>query len=242
MLIRVAIAVRNKIVAQKLTNRIVSFSIRQSGSEEDIEFDFSFYDNLPKLLKSARNIDMSIISFEILEENQDILASIYRSNCVMFPVPFGLPDEKVCEFLALRPAGHLRNADDQEQIDRLCTWCAEGMLGNTDVLQIKTRQGCYAITASSILYCQSDQKYIMVVTDTGEIFRKLEKLDQLAPALPDYFVRVHQSFLVNAHRISGLDKSSWEIILDSGHRIPVSRAYQKTIAEQIQKFLFNHQI
>lgn len=242
MLIRVAVAVRSKNVAQKLTNRIVSFSIRRSGSEEDIEFDFSFCDSLPKLLKAARNIDMSIISFGILEENQDILSLIYRSNSVMFSVPLGLPDEKVCKFLAMRPAGHLRNPDDQEQIDRLCTWCAEGMLGNTDVLQIKTRQGCYAITASSILYCQSDQKYIMVVTDTGEIFRKMEKLDQLVLDLPDYFVRVHQSFLVNTHRISGLDKTSWEIILDSGNRIPVSRAYQKTIAEQIQKFLSNHQI
>ena len=73
MLIRIAVAVRNKTVAQKLTNRIVSFSIRRSGGEEDIEFDFSFYDSLPKLLKASRNIDMSIISFEILEENQDIL-------------------------------------------------------------------------------------------------------------------------------------------------------------------------
>ena len=240
MLIRVAIAVHNEIVAQKLTNRIVSFSIRHSGSEEDIEFDFSFYDHLTKLLKNSRNIDMSIISFDILEENQDNLALLYRSNPVMFSVPFGLPDDKVCRFLALRPAGHLRNPDDQEQIDRLCTWCAEGMFGSTDILQIKTRQGCYAITASSILFCQSDQKYVMIVTEAGEIFRKLEKLDQLALVLPDYFVRVHQSFLVNSHRISGLDKTSWEILLDSGNRIPVSRAYQKTIAEQIQKFLSNY--
>lgn len=240
MLIRVAIAVHNKIVAQKLTNRIVSFSMRRSSSEEDIEFDFSYYDNLSKLLKRSRNVDMSIISFEILEGNQDILASFHRSNPVMFSVPFGLPDEKVCEFLALRPAGHLRNPDDQNQIDRLCTWCAEGMMGSTDILQIKTRQGCYAITASSILFCQSDQKYVMIVTETGEIFRKLEKLEQLVLTLPDYFVRVHQSFLVNSHRISGLDKTSWEILLDSGNRIPVSRAYQKTIAEQIQKFLYNY--
>lgn len=239
MLIRIAVAVCNNITARKLTNRIVSFSLRRSGGEEDIEFDFAYYDDLPKLLKQSQNIDMAMISFEILEKNRDILAMLYRSNPVMFSVPFGSPDEKVCEFLALRPAGHLRNPDDQDQIDRLCLWCAEGMMDSTDVLQLKTRQGCYAITASSILFCQSDQKYVMIVTQTGEIFRKLDKLDQLTLTLPDYFIRVHKSFLVNSRRISGLDKTTWEILLDSGNRIPVSRAYQKTIAEQIQKFLYS---
>lgn len=239
MLIRIAVAVRDNITARKLTNRIVSFSLRRSGGGEDIEFDFAYYDDLPKLLKQSQNIDMAMISFEILEKNRDILAMLYRSNPVMFSVPFGSPDEKVCAFLALRPAGHLRNPDDQDQIDRLCLWCAEGMMDSTDVLQLKTRQGCYAITASSILFCQSAQKYVMIVTQTGEIFRKLEKLDQLTLSLPDYFVRVHQSFLVNFRRISGLDKTNWEILLDSGNRIPVSRAYQKTIAEQIQKFPYS---
>lgn len=239
MLIRIAVAVCNNITARKLTNRIVSFSLRRSGGEEDIEFDFAYYDDLPKLLKQSQNIDMAMISYEMLEENRDILAMLYRSNPVMFSVPFGSPDEKVCEFLALRPAGHLRSPDDQDQIDRLCLWCAEGMMDSTDVLQLNTRQGCYAITASSILFCQSDQKYVMIVTQTGEIFRKLDKLDQLTLTLPDYFIRVHKSFLVNSRRISGLDKTTWEILLDSGNRIPVSRAYQKTIAEQIQKFLYS---
>lgn len=63
MLIRIAVAVCNKTLAQKLTNRIVSFSMRHSGSEEDIEFDFSFYDNLTKLLKNSRNKD-KILQYE----------------------------------------------------------------------------------------------------------------------------------------------------------------------------------
>lgn len=236
MLIRVAVAVHNKSLAQKLTNRLVSFSLRRS-KEADIDFDFAYFDNLSKMLISAANIDMSFISYEILDGDYDILALLYKRNPSAFSVPLGLPDGRICNFLALRPAGHLRTPDDQEQIDMLCHWCAEGMMGSTEVLQIKTRQGYRAVTASSILFCQSDQKYVMIIMESGEIFRKLEKLNHLSMELPEYFVRVHQSFLVNSHRISGLDKVSWEILLDSGNRIPVSRAYQKTVTEHIQKYL-----
>lgn len=240
MLIRVAVAVHNKPLAQKLTNRLVAFSLRRPNNEIDIDFDIAYFSNLSEMLISAANIDMSFISYEILDGNHDILTLLYKRNLTAFSVPLGLPDGRICDFLALRPAGHLRTPDDQEQIDRLCHWCAKGMMGSTEVLQIKTRQGDRAITASSILFCQSDQKYVMIIVDSGEIFRKLAKLDQLSMILPEYFVRIHQSFLVNSHRISGLDKISWEILLDSGNRIPVSRAYRKIVAEHIQKYLSNY--
>lgn len=241
MLIRVAVAVSNRKTAQVLTNRMVSFSVRSVSRGEDIEFDFSYCPHLAAVLECAEKIDMSILSYEVLQEEPALLAMLYKSNPAAFSIPLGLPEGRVCDFLALRPAGHLRTPDDQAQIDRLCLWCAEGMLESGDVLQLKTRQGCQAITASSILFCQSDQKYVMIVTASGEIFRKLEKLDHLAALLPGYFLRVHQSYLVNTRRISGLDKTLWELRLDGGNRVPVSRAYQRIVADQFQNFPFSRQ-
>lgn len=241
MLIRAAIAVTDKKIAQELTNRMISFSLRRTYREEEIEFDFSYYSDLPAVLSHSKSLDMVILSYSLLEKYRDLLPALYKENPTAFSIPMGSPDGKVCDFLALRPAGHLSAPEDQAQLDRLCLWCAEMMMDNPDVLQLSTRQGCYAITASSILFCQSDQKYVMLVTDSGEVFRKLDKLDHLTLLLPDYFIRTHQSFLVNARRISGLDRSSWEILLDSGQKVPVSRAYKKTISEQIQKFLYSSQ-
>ena len=120
----------------------------------------------------------------------------------------------------------------------LCAQCVEELEGSAEVLQIHTRQGSYAVSASDILFCQSDQKYVVVTTHTGELYRKIGKLGEFAQALPPYFLRVHQSFLVNTRRLSGLDKTSWEVLLDSGHRIPVSRAYHGAVLEQIQKCRF----
>lgn len=241
MLIRVAVAVADKETAQRLTNQMISFSLRKMFHQEDIEFDFAYCASMAEVLKCCRNVDMSMIAYDILENNMDMLPQVFKENPAALSIPVGKPDERVCNFLALRPAGHIRGPEEQEQIDRLCLWCAEEMMGSTEVLQLKTRQGCYAITTASILFCQSDQKYVMVTTETGEVFRKLDKLDHLAMQLPEYFLRVHQSFLINSRRISGVDKTTWEILLDSGNRIPVSRAHQKNVAEQLQKCLYRCQ-
>lgn len=240
MLIRVAIAVKSKMQAQELTNRLISFSLKSAQIIQDVEFDLSYYNSIPKLICSFCNIDLAFLSYEILEESEN-LTEVYCSNPITFSVPFGSPDERICDFLALRPAGHLRSAGDQSQIDKLCKWCAEMMSRSRDVLQIKTRQGCHAVTAANILFCQSDQKYVMLITESGTIYRKLAKLDDIMLDLPDYFERVHQSFLVNTRHISGLDKNTWELKLDSGYRIPVSRVYRKTVSEKIQKFLYDSQ-
>lgn len=122
------------------------------------------------------------------------------------------------------------------EVDELCRICSTELAGSKDVLQIKTRKGCRALSASSILFCQSDKKYVSVVPDRGNALRKLGKLDDLALELPDYFVRLHQSFLVNSRRVMGLDHVSWEIILDSGNRLPVSRAYKASASAIFQKF------
>lgn len=240
MLLRVAIAVKKKSQANELTNRLISFSLHSAQIIQDVEFDFSYYNSISKLVQSFCNIDMAFLSYEVLGES-DSLSELYYSNPVTFSIPCGTPDGRICDFLALRPAGHLRSTGDQNQIDRLCICCAEMMSRSRDVLQIKTRQGCHAVTAANILFCQSDQKYVMLITESGTIYRKLSKLDDVMLDLPEYFERVHQSFLVNTRHIIGLDKNTWELILDSGNRIPVSRAYRKTVSDRIQKYLYDSQ-
>lgn len=241
MQLRIAIAVTNKQDAESLTNCFTSFSVRHMIAGEDVDFDYAYCDTAEKLMLCAPDRDMVIVSYELLERSRIEPEQLYRSNPALFPVPMGQPDGKICKFLAMRPAGHLRSPRDQAQIDRLCQWCAGGMKAGTDVLQIKTRQGFHAVSAGSILFCQSDQKYVMIVVQSGEIYRKLEKLDQLAGQLPDYFIRVHQSFLVNSRRVTGLDRTTWELLLDAGNRIPVSRAYRRAVDEHIQKCLYEYQ-
>ena len=105
------------------------------------------------------------------------------------------------------------------------------------MLQIATRQGSFAVSLETVTYCRSDQKYVLIVTGNGKVYRRLGKLSELAALLPEEFVRVHQSFLANWRHVTGLDRKTWELILDSGERIPVSRVYRAEIGSRCQKCL-----
>ena len=89
---------------------------------------------------------------------------------------------------------------------------------------------------SEIVYCQSNLKYVNVVTDSGKFFRKLLTLSKFSEMLPDYFIRIHQSFLVNKHKVRGINHSSngWEVITNDGLQLPVSRTYQKSVSACIR--------
>lgn len=235
MLIRVAIALNDKQDTEKLTNMLLHFSIKSKNTDIDI----AYAENLNQLYEIYDEIDISFVSYDVLSENLMLLSEIYHKNTSCLTIPIGYPDEGICSFLAVRPAGHLQSAEYQDEINDLCLWCKKELCDNKEVLQLATRQGAYAITVSSVCYCQSDQKYVMIVTNSGKIYRKLGKLDDLAKELSPKFLRVHQSFMINTEQVNGIDKSTWEIEMKTGMRIPVSRVYRKNTEETIQKCIFN---
>lgn len=243
MIIRAAIVEPNKKFALALKRSIVMFSVKSSEIGPDVDVDVAEYKRFDELVNAFCNIDIAFISYEILRENIDRLDELYKKNPASIPVLVGFPGEEISQYLDLRPAGHLKNANEHTVITKLCEKCAQFVTQNNSILQIKTRQGCYAVSTASILYCMSDQKYISIVTCEGVVYRKLGKLDDFVASLPKNFFRVHQRFLVNNHHFYGIDKSdsNWDLLLDTGDRIPISRAYQKSVDEQFQRLQYGYQ-
>lgn len=159
----------------------------------------------------------------------------------------GTPAEKICDYLILRPAEHFDNADsvlpenEEDKIRQICNYTVksinERFKEKTDnsIIYITTRKESYAIPKESIIYCQSDLKYSVFVIDNGMIVRKLEKLQEVQNNYLWDFLRIHQSFLVNPKRVTGIDKTMNEIIFDNGLKVPYSRKY----AEQVKGLFKN---
>ena len=61
------------------------------------------------------------------------------------------------------------------------------------------------------------------------LVRKLEKLQDVEDKYLWNFVRVHQSFLINPHKVKRIDKTTNEIVLLDNTRIPFSRRYSATV-------------
>ncbi len=87
-----------------------------------------------------------------------------------------------------------------------------------------------SIAENEIVYIESLSDYIKVITKKGHIVSK-EKISNLASRLPDIFLRIHRSFIINTERIKNI--SSDEVIVDDVP-LTIGRSYRKTVKESLK--------
>ncbi len=243
MLIRIGVALSDVTKEKKLALKLTGISIVMKT-----EFDIALYSSsFNKLVNNFANIDIVIADLDVLQHNRSMLIDLYEKNSKCLPILIGANQEKVSDFLIIRPIEYVDSIEsidpenENEKIRKICDlymrFVNAGFEKKSDnsVLYITTRQDSYAVAKDSILYCQSDLKYTVFVVDNGMIIRKLEKLQDVAEKYLWDFVRVHQSFLINPHKVKSIDKSTNEIILSNNMKIPFSRKYSADVRE-----LFNN--
>ncbi len=243
MLIRIAVALSDPTKEKKLALKLTGISIVMKT-----EFDIALYaSNFEKLVNRIADIDIVIADFDILQRNKSMLGDLYERNNRCLPILIGAKKERVGDFLIIRPVEYVDSIEniepesENDKIKRICDLYVRivdaGFENKNDnsVLYITTRQGSYAVSKDSILYCQSDLKYTVFVVDNGMIIRKLEKLQAIEEKYLWDFVRVHQSFLINPKKVKSIDKYANEIILSNDTRIPFSRKYSAAVRD-----LFNN--
>ncbi len=75
-----------------------------------------------------------------------------------------------------------------------------------------------------ILYAESDGNYSTLYLADGQkivLTKKLKEVNELLPQ--DSFFRIHNSYIINLHKIKEFLKTDGYVILKSNHKIPVSR-------------------
>lgn len=80
-----------------------------------------------------------------------------------------------------------------------------------------------------IIYCESDGNYCSIyLVGNKRLFvtKKLKDIEQILP--PEYFYRIHHSYIINIEKVREYLRTDGYVILDENKRIPVSR--QKRIS------------
>lgn len=80
------------------------------------------------------------------------------------------------------------------------------------------------LSSDEILYVESDGNYSTVYLVDGQkivLTKKLKEVNELLPA--ESFYRIHNSFVVNINKIKEFLKTDGYVVLQSNHKIPVSR-------------------
>ncbi len=81
-----------------------------------------------------------------------------------------------------------------------------------------------------LLYLESLDDYVKVVTRTGQLMTR-EKITKLHQDLPDQFVRIHRSFIINKEKVTTFTRKQVTI---NHIMLPIGRSFKQTAMEQLQ--------
>lgn len=91
-----------------------------------------------------------------------------------------------------------------------------------DQLEITYRGSAQYLNIKDVLYIKSDNVYVEIFTE-GHRYIQRKFLGQISQELPEQFVRIHRSYLVNMDHVSEINKN---FALIGGQKIPVSRKFK----------------
>ena len=88
-----------------------------------------------------------------------------------------------------------------------------------------------------IKYMKADGAYVNLFLEGGKRITVAKTLKEMVSKVPsNYFLRVHQSFLVNVEYIAKYDKKNAHLVLDEGEKVNVSRSGGQRMKEYILNY------
>ena len=97
---------------------------------------------------------------------------------------------------------------------------------------VRSNRRTSRIEYDNMTYIESLADYIKIhQEDGGEIISR-EKISHIEKELPDRFLRIHRSFIVNTAKITSYSRE--EVILGE-IELPVSRTYRNQVISRLQK-------
>ena len=99
-----------------------------------------------------------------------------------------------------------------------------------DCLTVKSGYDLHKLKYDDILYCESDNEYVVFYTIDKKIMSH-QTLKSLEKSLPDTtFMRVHRSYIINKQKVSALKGRD---LLISDKKIPVSDSYIDSVKSEL---------
>jgi two-component system response regulator LytT len=95
---------------------------------------------------------------------------------------------------------------------------------------VRSNRQTSRIRFEELLYVESLADYIQLHLENGTQVTSKEKISRMEEYLPDTFIRIHRSFIVNRSKISSFSR---EHVLVGGTELPISRSYKKEVVKEL---------
>lgn len=99
-----------------------------------------------------------------------------------------------------------------------------------DHIYVNTNRKYIKIVFKDVLYVESIKDYVRIHLENRSISTK-DKISLFEQKVPPYFIRVHRSYMVNTHKITGYTKQDIEI---GEIEIPIGISYKKQVMKILQ--------
>lgn len=103
---------------------------------------------------------------------------------------------------------------------------------NKGFLLVRSERKSRQIPYERIAYVESVGNYVRIQTTSEESILSKEKISSLEEKLPDHFLRIHRSIIVNRDKIQSFNK---EWITVNENDLPLSRKYKEQIIKQLSE-------
>lgn len=110
-------------------------------------------------------------------------------------------------------------------------------LQNDDTLFLKTEYRIVKVSISDIRYVEAMSEYLKVHLESeGKPIITLLSMKKMEERLPDYFMRIHRSYIINLTKIQEVNKN--RVIMDSDTYLPIGDMYREVFQTYLDtKFL-----
>ncbi|MDX9848668.1 MAG: LytTR family DNA-binding domain-containing protein [Tenuifilaceae bacterium] len=97
-------------------------------------------------------------------------------------------------------------------------------------LEITSNRKLTKIPYDDIVYIESLSDYIRVNTLKEQVISK-EKISSLAERLPEIFIRIHRSFIINKEKITSFSSDEVEV---NDVQLNIGRSYRKAVKDTLK--------
>jgi len=103
-------------------------------------------------------------------------------------------------------------------------------------LVLNDHEMTYFVKVAHVLFCEASGSYTKVHIHQEPNLLLSKSLGKFEELFDEFgFIRVHHAFLVNPRHIKQYDKTNGHLVLDSGHRIPVSSRKKETVMAYLER-------
>lgn len=193
-----------------------------------------------KLLGQAEERELSGVFFlEIVKLKDKFMEEFRKKNSQGYVVLLVHALKELLEGInpLTRPSGCLVKPVEEKQVQDMLLqiWKDyEYGQGQEECCRFQIKAKYYQVPWKEILYFESDRRKLILRTARQE-FEFYTAVKEMESVMPDYFVRVHKSFLVNLRKISSINYKDMLILMTDGSEIFLSRKGKKELADAMER-------